>query len=147
MKETFWTKTACIFFQPVRCELVHQSWALCVCVSLRASVWWSWAICILMWACCSGAAAWCGSPIGVCVQPMFPCWWWPSPWSPGFCWQRNLNTEVNICNSFRRYLSTKLLVLWQIWTWIMACSQRRNKHSLSAVVLKQCHLKKSDRYR
>lgn len=69
-----------------------------MCLSCRASVWWSWAICILTWVCCCGAAAWCGWRSRTCVQPTSPCSWWPFPWSPDCCWPRSSNTKVGTLN-------------------------------------------------
>lgn len=71
----------------------HQS--AVVCVPCRVCGWWSWAISTLTWACCYGAAAWCGSPSRACAQPTSPCSWWLSPWPPDCCWPESLKTEVH----------------------------------------------------
>lgn len=81
-------------------------------VCFRVSVWWSWAISTSMWACCCGAAAWCGWPSRAFVQPMCPCWWWPSPWLPDCCCQKNLNIEVNTQSLF--YDECSFLDKWRI---------------------------------
>lgn len=66
-----------------------------LCFPCRVSVWWSLAICTSTWACCCGAAGWCCWPSRACVRPTCPCSWWPSPWPPNCCWQRNLKIEVS----------------------------------------------------